>query len=59
VQVISAQDVAIYGGLCALATFDRSELKKRVSTARELDCERGRVGHAREESVEEMTYLNA
>jgi COP9 signalosome complex subunit 1 len=29
-EVVSAADVAIYGGLCALATFDRSELKKRV-----------------------------
>ncbi len=30
IKVISPQDVAIYGGLCALATFDRSELKKKV-----------------------------
>jgi COP9 signalosome complex subunit 1 len=29
-DVISPQDIAIYGGLCALATFDRSELKKKV-----------------------------
>jgi COP9 signalosome complex subunit 1 len=29
-EVVAPQDVAIYGGLCALATFDRSELKKRV-----------------------------
>ncbi|XP_065659701.1 COP9 signalosome complex subunit 1 isoform X4 [Hydra vulgaris] len=29
-EIISAQDVAIYGGLCALATFDREELHKRV-----------------------------
>jgi len=29
-DVIAPQDVAIYGGLCALATFDRSELKKKV-----------------------------
>ncbi|KAF5761441.1 putative proteasome component (PCI) domain, winged helix DNA-binding domain superfamily [Helianthus annuus] len=26
-EVIAAQDVATYGGLCALASFDRSELK--------------------------------
>jgi hypothetical protein len=25
--VVSPQDVAMYGGLCALATFDRAELK--------------------------------
>jgi len=29
-DVIAPQDVAIYGGLCSLATFDRSELKKKV-----------------------------
>ena len=29
-DIISAQDVAIYGGLCALASFDRPELKSRV-----------------------------
>jgi len=29
-EVIAPQDVAIYGGLCALATFDRPELKKKV-----------------------------
>ncbi|KAI4328736.1 hypothetical protein L6164_021069 [Bauhinia variegata] len=29
-EVIAAQDVATYGGLCALATFDRSELKNKV-----------------------------
>lgn len=26
-DVIASQDVATYGGLCALATFDRAELK--------------------------------
>ncbi|KAM6580206.1 hypothetical protein CsatA_003980 [Cannabis sativa] len=26
-EVIAPQDVAIYGGLCALASFDRTELK--------------------------------
>lgn len=26
-EVIAPQDVATYGGLCALATFDRAELK--------------------------------
>lgn len=29
-DVISPQDVALYGSLCALATFDRSELKSRI-----------------------------
>lgn len=29
-HIISAQDVAIYGGLCALASFDRAELKSKV-----------------------------
>jgi len=29
-EIMSANDVAVYGGLCALATFDRTELKKKV-----------------------------
>uniref|UniRef100_A0A914C3R3 PCI domain-containing protein n=1 Tax=Acrobeloides nanus TaxID=290746 RepID=A0A914C3R3_9BILA len=29
-QLLSSNDVAIYGTLCALATFDRNELKERV-----------------------------
>ncbi|XP_057454527.1 COP9 signalosome complex subunit 1 [Lotus japonicus] len=29
-EVIAPQDVATYGGLCALATFDRAELKAKV-----------------------------
>ncbi|KAK5581452.1 hypothetical protein RB653_001485 [Dictyostelium firmibasis] len=29
-DIISPQDIAYYGGLCALATFDRNELKKKV-----------------------------
>lgn len=29
-QVISPNDIAVYGGLCALASFDRSELKSKV-----------------------------
>lgn len=29
-DVLSAQDVAVYGGLCALASFDRSELRSHV-----------------------------
>lgn len=29
-EVISPQDVATYGGLCALASFDRMELKNKV-----------------------------
>jgi hypothetical protein len=30
----SPQDVAVYGGLCALASFDRAELKAKVSVLR-------------------------
>lgn len=29
-QLLSANDVAVYGTLCALATFSRAELKERV-----------------------------
>ena len=29
-DVLAAQDVALYGGLCALASFDRSEIKRHV-----------------------------
>ncbi|CAM0870445.1 unnamed protein product [Alopecurus aequalis] len=29
-EVIAAQDVAVYGALCALASFDRSDLKSKV-----------------------------
>jgi len=29
-DVVSAQDLALYTGLCALASFDRQELKKKV-----------------------------
>ncbi|CAM8926481.1 unnamed protein product [Rhodiola kirilowii] len=29
-EVIASQDVATYGGLCALASFDRTELKNKV-----------------------------
>lgn len=29
-EILSPQDVAIYGGICALATFDREELQKKV-----------------------------
>ncbi|KAG0349349.1 cop9 signalosome complex subunit [Podila humilis] len=29
-EVISSNDIAVYGGLCALATFPRTELKSRV-----------------------------
>ncbi|KAK9796991.1 hypothetical protein WJX73_009012 [Symbiochloris irregularis] len=29
-EAMAAQDVAIYGGLCALASFDRSELRRHV-----------------------------
>uniref|UniRef100_A0A5B6ZHT0 Putative COP9 signalosome complex subunit 1 n=1 Tax=Davidia involucrata TaxID=16924 RepID=A0A5B6ZHT0_DAVIN len=29
-EVIASQDIATYGGLCALASFDRTELKNKV-----------------------------
>lgn len=29
-EVIAPQDVATYGGLCALASFDRTELKVSI-----------------------------
>ena len=29
-KVIAPNDVAVYGGLCALASFDRTELKSKV-----------------------------
>lgn len=29
-EVVAPEDVAVYGGLCALATFGRGELKRRV-----------------------------
>ena len=33
-QIISPNNVAIYGGLCALATFERQELQKKVLSSR-------------------------
>lgn len=30
-EVIAPQDVATYGGLCALASFDRTELKAYIT----------------------------
>lgn len=30
IQIVTPQDIAILGGLCALAAFDREELKVRV-----------------------------
>ena len=29
-DVLAAQDIALYGGLCALASFDRTEIKRNV-----------------------------
>ena len=29
-DILSAQDVAVYGGLCALASFDRYELRNYI-----------------------------
>lgn len=33
-EVLSPNNVAIYGGLCALATYDRNELQKNVILSR-------------------------
>lgn len=33
-EVLSPNNVAIYGGLCALATYDRNELQKNVIQSR-------------------------
>jgi hypothetical protein len=30
VQVLHAEDIALYGGICALASFRREELKEKV-----------------------------
>jgi len=32
-EIASMQDVALYGGLCALASFDRAELRKLIDSA--------------------------
>lgn len=29
-RVVSPEDIAVYGGLCALATFSREEMKRKV-----------------------------
>lgn len=34
VQLLSPSNVAVYGGMCALATFDRQELQKNVISSR-------------------------
>ena len=41
-DVLAAQDVALYGGLTALASFDRAELKTRV---RPRACRGGAAWH--------------
>ena len=33
-ELLSPSNVAVYGGLCALATFDRNELQKNVIVSR-------------------------
>ena len=33
-QLVSSNNVAMYGGLCALASFDRQELQKNVISSR-------------------------
>lgn len=33
-ELLSPSNVAMYGGLCALATFDRAELQKNVIFSR-------------------------
>ena len=35
-ELLSPSNIAIYGGLCALATFDRSELQKYVIFSRRV-----------------------
>lgn len=37
-QLLSPSNVAIYGGLCALATFDRQELQRNVISSRWVGC---------------------
>lgn len=32
-QVLHAEDIALYGGICALASFRREELKEKVGTS--------------------------
>ena len=39
-SVIAAQDIALYGGLTAIASFDRAELKTRVRAALHRAAER-------------------
>lgn len=34
VQLLSPSNAAVYGGLCALATFDRQELQRNVISSR-------------------------
>lgn len=33
-QLLSPSNVAVYGGLCALASFDRQELQRNVISSR-------------------------
>jgi len=35
-EIISPQDIAVYGGLCALATFDRQDLMRKVLNSAEF-----------------------
>jgi COP9 signalosome complex subunit 1 len=35
-DMLSANNVAVYGGLCALATYDRDELQKNVISSRSV-----------------------
>ena len=46
-EVIASQDVATYGGLCALASFDRTELKVVLSSALSfiISCEAVTCNH--------------
>ncbi|XP_043384310.1 COP9 signalosome complex subunit 1 isoform X7 [Chelonia mydas] len=37
-ELLSPSNVAVYGGLCALATFDRQELQRNVISSRQVAC---------------------
>ncbi|XP_074080932.1 COP9 signalosome complex subunit 1 isoform X2 [Macrotis lagotis] len=42
-ELLSPSNVAVYGGLCALATFDRQELQRNVISSRGQETERSGV----------------
>uniref|UniRef100_A0A803M3F0 Methyltransferase n=1 Tax=Chenopodium quinoa TaxID=63459 RepID=A0A803M3F0_CHEQI len=57
-EVIAPQDVATYGGLCALATFDRTELKACMSFAPK-DTHEAQVQFALERGVPALIGIMA